>query len=90
LTPEGNGWRKDIFAKGKNWGTEGAIENFPSLKDTSKKEISGALSSLLREVLRDDNKMARLDMTVKTKLAKGTYVLLPVRLAALPRLALRY
>ncbi|KAJ7904744.1 hypothetical protein B0H14DRAFT_3079532 [Mycena olivaceomarginata] len=72
LTPEGNGWRKDILAKGKNWGTEGAIENFPSLKDTSRKEIPGALSSLLREVLRDDNKMAGLDMTVKTKLAKMT------------------
>ncbi|KAJ7368540.1 hypothetical protein DFH08DRAFT_831649 [Mycena albidolilacea] len=72
LTPEGNGWRKDILAKGKNWGTEGAIENFPSLKDTSKKEMPSALSSLLREVLRDDNKMAGLDMTVKTKLAKMT------------------
>ncbi|KAF7352593.1 DNA-directed RNA polymerase subunit [Mycena venus] len=72
LTPEGNGWRKDLLAKGKNWGTEGAIENFPSLKDTPKKEIPSALSSLLREVLRDDNKMAGLDMTVKTKLAKMT------------------
>ncbi|KAF7355507.1 DNA-directed RNA polymerase subunit [Mycena sanguinolenta] len=72
LTPEGNGWRKDILAKGKNWGTEGAIENFPSLKDTPKKEIPSALTSLLRDVLRDDNKMAGLDMTVKTKLAKMT------------------
>ncbi|KAJ6539562.1 hypothetical protein B0H19DRAFT_1179600 [Mycena capillaripes] len=72
LTPEGNGWRKDLLSKGKNWGTEGAIENFPSLKDTPKGEIPSALRSLLREVLRDDNKMAGLDMTVKTKLSKLT------------------
>ncbi|KAK7054250.1 DNA-directed RNA polymerase subunit [Favolaschia claudopus] len=72
LTPQGNAWRKDILAQGKNWGTEGAIENFPSLKDTPKKEVPSALTSLLREVLRDDNKMAGLDMTVKTKLSKMT------------------
>ncbi|KAJ7682575.1 hypothetical protein DFH06DRAFT_1161561 [Mycena polygramma] len=72
LTPEGNGWRKDLLRKGKNWGTEGAIENFPSLKDTPKEDVPLALLSLLREVLRDDNKMAGLDMTVKTKLSKLT------------------
>ncbi|KAJ7178928.1 hypothetical protein C8R46DRAFT_1071922 [Mycena filopes] len=72
LTPEGNGWRNDILSKGKNWGTEGAIENFPSLTTTAKEDIPGELGSLLREVLRDDNKMAGLDMTVKTKLSKLT------------------
>ncbi|KAJ7752736.1 hypothetical protein DFH07DRAFT_1061572 [Mycena maculata] len=72
LTPEGNGWRNDLLRKGKNWGTEGAIENFPSLKDTPKKDIPSALTSLLQEVLRDDNKMAGLDVTVKTKLSKLT------------------
>ncbi|KAJ7498705.1 hypothetical protein FB451DRAFT_1202781 [Mycena latifolia] len=72
LTPEGNGWRNDLLRKGKNLGTEGAIENFPSLKDTLQEEIPSALSSLLQDVLRDDNKMAGLDVTVKTKLSKLT------------------
>ncbi|KAJ7490360.1 hypothetical protein B0H11DRAFT_2010213 [Mycena galericulata] len=72
LTPEGNGWRNDLLRKGKNWGTDGAIENFPSLKDTVKEEIPSALASLLQDVLRDDNKMAGLDVTVKTKLSKLT------------------
>ncbi|KAJ7094564.1 hypothetical protein B0H15DRAFT_830038 [Mycena belliarum] len=72
LTPEGNGWRNDLLLKGKNWGTEGAIENFPSLKDTPQEEIPAALASLLQDVLRDDNKMAGLDVTVKTKLSKLT------------------
>ncbi|KAJ7180322.1 hypothetical protein C8R43DRAFT_972609 [Mycena crocata] len=72
LTPEGNGWRNDLLSKGKNWGTEGAIENFPSLHDTAKEDIPSALASLLQDVLRDDNKMAGLDVTVKTKLSKLT------------------
>ncbi|KAJ7129444.1 hypothetical protein C8R44DRAFT_776823 [Mycena epipterygia] len=72
LTPEGNGWRNDLLRKGKNWGTDGAIENFPSLNDTPKEEIPSALASLLQDVLRDDNKMAGLDVTVKTKLSKLT------------------
>ncbi|KAJ7639015.1 hypothetical protein FB45DRAFT_827720 [Roridomyces roridus] len=72
LTPEGNGWRDDLLRKGKNWGTEGAVENFPSLKDTPKKDVPSVLTSLLQDVLRDDNKMAGLDVTVKTKLSKLT------------------
>ncbi|KAJ7648491.1 hypothetical protein B0H17DRAFT_1172276 [Mycena rosella] len=72
LTPEGNGWRNDLLRKGKNLGTDGAIENFPSLNDTPKEEIPAALASLLQDVLRDDNKMAGLDVTVKTKLSKLT------------------
>ncbi|KAJ6628876.1 hypothetical protein B0H10DRAFT_2209314 [Mycena sp. CBHHK59/15] len=72
LTPEGNGWRNDLLRKGKKLGTEGAIENFPSLKDAPKAEMQSALTSLLQDVLRDDNKMAGLDVTVKTKLSKLT------------------
>ncbi|KAJ6598841.1 hypothetical protein DFH09DRAFT_1388152 [Mycena vulgaris] len=72
LTPEGNGWRTDLLRKGRNLGTDGAIENFPSLNDTPKEDIPSALASLLQDVLRDDNKMAGLDVTVKTKLSKLT------------------
>lgn len=72
LTPAGNSRRKDLLVRGKNLGTEGAIENFPSLATTSKEEIPSALASLLEDVLRDDNKMAGLDVTVKTKLGKLT------------------
>lgn len=72
LTPEGDRKRNEILENGKNWGTEAAIENFPSLKDIPTKDIPGALNSLLRDVLRDDNKMAGLDMTVKTRLSKLT------------------
>ncbi|KAK1231823.1 hypothetical protein PQX77_005037 [Marasmius sp. AFHP31] len=72
LTPEGNDKRNEIIQRGKNLGTEGAIENFPSLSETPKDEVPSALKSLLQDVLRDDNKMAGLDMTVKTKLSKLT------------------
>ncbi|KAF7292328.1 DNA-directed RNA polymerase subunit [Mycena chlorophos] len=63
--------RMDDLAVG-TWETDGAIENFPSLQNTTKAEIPAALTTLLEDVLRDDNKMAGLDMTVKTKLGKLT------------------
>lgn len=72
LTTEGNSKRADLLQKGRNLGTEGAIENFPSLSDTAPEDIPEALASLLEDVLRDDNKMAGLDVTVKTKLSKLT------------------
>jgi len=72
LTPDGNGRRRDLLQRGRELGTEGAIENFPSLSSTPDTEIPSELASLLEEVLRDDSKMAGLDVTVKTKLAKLT------------------
>ncbi|GLB34003.1 putative DNA-dependent RNA polymerase [Lyophyllum shimeji] len=72
LTPEGNAKRDALLEQGKDLGTEGAIENFPSLQTVPKEEIPAALTSLLEDVLRDDNKMAGLDVTVKTKLSKLT------------------
>lgn len=72
LTPDGNGRRTDLLRRGRKLGTEGAIENFPSLSNTPKAEIPRELALLLEDVLRDDNKMAGLDVTVKTKLAKLT------------------
>ncbi|KAI0040088.1 beta and beta-prime subunits of DNA dependent RNA-polymerase [Auriscalpium vulgare] len=72
LTEEGNTKRAAILREGENLGTEGAIENFPSLKSTPSDEVPTALVHLLRDVLRDDSKMAGLDMTVKTRLAKLT------------------
>ncbi|KAF9464350.1 hypothetical protein BDZ94DRAFT_1162001 [Collybia nuda] len=72
LTAEGDLRRADLLQKGKNLGTEGAIENFPSLSGTTPEDVPNSLTSLLEDVLRDDNKMAGLDMTVKTKLSKLT------------------
>jgi hypothetical protein len=72
LTPDGDARRTDILQKGRNIGTEGAMDNFPSLSNVSSEDKPEALTVLLREVLRDDSKMAGLDMTVKTKLAKLT------------------
>lgn len=72
LTPEGDQQRMEILQDGKNLGTQGAIENFPSLSGLSPDEVPGALKALLQEVLRDDNKMAGLDMTVKGGLSKLT------------------
>ncbi|KAI0335618.1 beta and beta-prime subunits of DNA dependent RNA-polymerase [Cubamyces sp. BRFM 1775] len=72
LTPEGNARRAELLAKGVNLGTEGAMENFPVLKSTPEEEKPAVLRSLLEDVLRDDSKMAGLDMTVKGKLAKLT------------------
>ncbi|KDR83917.1 hypothetical protein GALMADRAFT_236414 [Galerina marginata CBS 339.88] len=72
LTPTGDSKRDELLEKGKNLGPEGAIENFPSLSTIPKAEMSAALRALLEDVLRDDSKMAGLDMTVKTKLSKLT------------------
>lgn len=72
LTPEGDKWRRDILRKDRNLGTEGAMENFPSLATTPSAEKKAALKALLQDVLRDDSKMAGLDVTVKQKLARLT------------------
>ncbi|KAF9006540.1 RNA polymerase I largest subunit [Cyathus striatus] len=72
LTPDGDSRRRNLLEEGKNLGTEGAIDNFPSLSSTPQSEIPSSLTSLLEDVLRDDSKMAGLDMTVKTKLSKLT------------------
>lgn len=72
LTPAGNAQRADLLAKGANLGSEGAMENFPVLKNTPVQEQAVVLRALLEDVLRDDSKMAGLDVTVKGKLAKLT------------------
>lgn len=72
LTRDGNAHRANILRKGVNLGTEAAIENFPSLEGAEQEDIPEQLVGLLEDVLRDDNKMAGLDMTVKTKLGKLT------------------
>lgn len=72
LTPDGNATRTILLLRGRNLGTEGAVENFPSLKLIPEAEVPTALESLMENVLRDDKKMAGLDITVKTKLAKLT------------------
>ncbi|TBU46604.1 beta and beta-prime subunits of DNA dependent RNA-polymerase [Dichomitus squalens] len=72
LTPDGNAKRAELLVTGANLGTEGAMENFPVLKTTQDDEKSQVLRSLLEDVLRDDSKMAGLDVTVKGKLAKLT------------------
>ncbi|KAI6105879.1 hypothetical protein F5141DRAFT_1126540 [Pisolithus sp. B1] len=69
LTPDGDRARTTILRLNENLGTEGAVENFPSLASTPKEDVPLALTTLLEDVLRDDNKMAGLDVTVKTKLA---------------------
>jgi DNA-directed RNA polymerase beta' subunit len=72
LTPEGDAQRSHIIKKGANLGTQGTYENFPSLENVSASEKPAALKRLLQEVLRDDSKMAGLDVTVKSKLADLT------------------
>ncbi|CCM05554.1 uncharacterized protein FIBRA_07781 [Fibroporia radiculosa] len=72
LTPEGNAKRAELLRNGAQLGTVGATDNFPSLASVSEDEKPAMLRSLLEDVLRDDNKMAGLDMTVKGKLAKLT------------------
>jgi hypothetical protein len=72
LTPDGNAKRDDLLLRGRSLGTEGAIDNFPSLKLTPTEDVPTTLASLMENVLRDDKKMAGLDVTVKTKLAKLT------------------
>ncbi|ETW83790.1 hypothetical protein HETIRDRAFT_314577 [Heterobasidion irregulare TC 32-1] len=72
LTASGDAKRAELIRQGENLGTEGAIDNFPSLASTPAVEQPAALARLLQDVLRDDSKMAGLDMSVKTKLAKLT------------------
>ncbi|TDL29688.1 beta and beta-prime subunits of DNA dependent RNA-polymerase [Rickenella mellea] len=72
LTPEGDMRRKQLLNKGRNLGVEGAMENFPSLSTLPTSEKSHSLTALLQEILRDDSKMAGLDVTVKQKLTRLT------------------
>ncbi len=72
LADRGNAKRAELLRDGENLGTEGAMDNFPSLNDLSSEEKPAALVQLLREVLRDDEKMAGLDMTVKSRLRELT------------------
>ncbi|KAL4076163.1 hypothetical protein J3A83DRAFT_4357265 [Scleroderma citrinum] len=69
LTPDSDQKRATILQENVELGTEGAIENFPSLTHMPKEDIPAALTTLLEDVLRDDSKMAGFDVTVKTKLA---------------------
>ncbi len=64
--------RRQLLSEGKNLGTEGATENFPSLSEVPAAERTPALKAFLQDVLRDDSKMAGLDVTVKQKLRKLT------------------
>lgn len=72
LTPDGDQSRTNILQSNANLGTQGAIENFPSLSKVEREDVPTTLTSLLEDVLRDDNKMAGLDVTVKSRLAKLT------------------
>ena len=47
LTPDGNASRAQILVKGANLGTEGAMENFPVLKNTAEEDKPAVLRSLL-------------------------------------------
>jgi len=72
LTPDGEAERRKVMEQGSKFGTLASIENFPSLADPalSESDKAAALRDRLEEVLRDDNKMAGLDMTVKMKMKK--------------------
>lgn len=72
LTPAADNARTAKLQENQELGTSSAMENFPSLKDVPDDEKPTMLRSLLEDVLRDDNKMAGLDMTVKTGLRKLT------------------
>src|SRR5258708_7174740 len=70
LTPASEADRRQLLAESVNFGTEAAIENFPTLSDPSLSDHQRAesLKALLEDVLRDDLKMASLDVTVKNKM----------------------
>nr|AIE40066.1 RNA polymerase subunit 2 [Wolfiporia cocos] len=72
LTAEGNARRAELLAAGAELGTEGAADNFPALSSVPTEEKPAMLRALLEDVLRDDSKMAGLDVAVKGKLAKLT------------------
>ncbi|CAE6409455.1 unnamed protein product [Rhizoctonia solani] len=72
LNPEGDARRSKILQDAKTFGYEAAVENFPSLDGASPEECTRQLPILLEEVLRDDAKMANLDLTVKKKMTAVT------------------
>ena len=69
LTTGGDANRRELLNKNKNLGQEGAEENFPALASVPASERDNALRASLKEVVRDDSKMAGLDVTVKKRLA---------------------
>ncbi|CAE6502913.1 unnamed protein product [Rhizoctonia solani] len=72
LTPQGDTRRAKILQDAKTFGYDAAVENFPSLDGASPEECARRLPTLLEEVLRDDAKMANLDLTVKKKMTAVT------------------
>ncbi|KAH7908070.1 hypothetical protein BJ138DRAFT_406374 [Hygrophoropsis aurantiaca] len=56
LTPDCDSKRTELLRKGRNLGTDGAVENFPSLSKLSKEDVPAALTPLLENALRDDSK----------------------------------
>ncbi|EJD52444.1 beta and beta-prime subunits of DNA dependent RNA-polymerase [Auricularia subglabra TFB-10046 SS5] len=67
LTEKGNKAREKLINDAWNMGHEATIASFPSLKELSPEEQDRTLPSLLREILRDDAKMALLDNSVKQR-----------------------
>ena len=74
LTPEADKVRNQLLDRGKTFGHEAAVSNFPALASsaTSEAQRDTQLAILLEEVLRDDSKMNGLDVTVKKKMADLT------------------
>lgn len=68
LTPTGDKWRTDLLQNGSAFGLEAASE-YVGLKDVKDKNVvRRELRTRLEEVLRDDEKLAGLDATMKGKM----------------------
>ena len=72
MTKEGEKCRKVILSTTHDIGTFAAIDNFPSLASVPETHRQEVLQYLLNDVLRDDQKMVGLDITVKKHLAAVT------------------
>ncbi|KZO96375.1 beta and beta-prime subunits of DNA dependent RNA-polymerase [Calocera viscosa TUFC12733] len=72
LSPEGEQARKKLMQDGLSLGLKAAISNFPDLAEMDPDEAAGQVKERMASILRDDTKMAGLDMTYRGELNQLT------------------
>ncbi|KZT62602.1 beta and beta-prime subunits of DNA dependent RNA-polymerase [Calocera cornea HHB12733] len=72
LSPDGEQKRKKLMQDGLSLGLKAAISNFPDLADMDPEEAAEQVKERMGSILRDDVKMAGLDMTYRGALNQLT------------------
>ncbi|EJU02622.1 subunit of DNA dependent RNA-polymerase [Dacryopinax primogenitus] len=72
LSPEGEEKRKKLMESGQSLGLKAAVSNFPDLAQLETREAAEQVKDRISSILRDEVKMAGLDMTYRGELNQLT------------------